>query len=238
MEASSNALLETSKRFGLEMEAMSATLEHLRKINSGSSLTEEWHEDLLHRLAAEVGANANRILLLIPQGKDNLSTLAYLVRNLLELNVWIGYCRMSKSNARRFYEDRWKDGVGLQRALENLVGALPAVPNLSEIQSAMAGFEKTLQQTAATAGISSLDDDYTRVAKAADELGYRAFFVALNTFLSKFAHPTAMMVLASLQDEPSAQLFAFFLAFGVGLAVSGWKDLTEYVKSIESRTQQ
>ena len=100
------------------------------------------------------------------------------------------------------------------------------------ILKALDSFKKTLRETAMAVGISSLDEDYKRVTSAADEIGLKEFFVAANTLLSKFAHPTAMTVLTFIKGEPLDRIFEFLFATGIGLAAAGCQALGKYISGI------
>jgi hypothetical protein len=233
MEIPANSSSPIGQFFLSEFQQVSKNLRGLREARRANPLLiEDWFEDMLHHFAAEVGQNTQRISLLLQHRDYNLPTLAYVVRNLLELNVWIDYCCKSKSNARRFYEDRWKDGEGLHKAFKKLIDAIPTAPNRAEIEAALTSFKKTLLQTAATAGLQSLDEDYKKVVQAADDLGSKEVFVAFNTLLSKFAHPTAMTVFTSLEGETFDRLFDRFFFIGVGLAATGWRTINAYIKDL------
>lgn len=216
----------------VELPEVKKSLEKLTKANSGHQILDDWHEDMLHHLVAEVVINVHRIDLLQRHKEQNLPTLAYVVRNLLELNVWIGYCCKSKSNAWRFYEDKWKDGRGLQKTFERLVSAVPKQPNAAEIERALKSFQGTLSRTANEIGVSSLDDDYKRVSEASEELGCRTIFVTLNTVLSKFAHPTAMTVLSFIKEDAFDQIFSVIFVLGVGLAQEANKTINQYINGL------
>jgi hypothetical protein len=232
MTVPSNSLAQMSQAFLSQMNLVNEALKSLQNSTTHKSRLKDWHEDMLYHLAAEVELNAGRMYWLLEHREQSLPTLAYLVRNLLELNVWIKYCCKSEKNAQRFYQDRWRDGKGFQKAVENLMCAIPTAADTSPIQTALGSLTETLDQTALAAGISSLDDDYKRVTNAAGEIGIKKFFVATNTLLSKFAHPTAMTVLSFITGEPLDRMFAFFFSVGIGLATAACQTLTKYINQI------
>lgn len=232
MDLSANLLAQFSRLLQSEFQAISKNLRRLQKANPDNSILKDWHEDMIHHFAGEVGLNILRMDLLRKHREHNLPTLAYVVRNLLELHVWISYCCKSETNARHFYEDRWRDGVGLQKAIRTLMNAVPAVPNASEIDAALRSFESTLHNTAVTAGITSISQDYKRVAAAADEIGFKKAFVSFNTLLSKYAHPTSMTVLTFIQGEANDRIFSQFFFLGIAFAQTGYKTINEYIAGL------
>jgi hypothetical protein len=215
----------------------SKIVDQLKDANTASTILEDWHEDMLHHLVAEVGLNLVRMVQLLNSLTNNngailaLPTLAYVVRSQLELTVWIHYCCKSRDNAKRFHEDSYRDGLGLQKAMKRLVSLVPGVSNHGDLQAALSHFEATLQQAALSAGMSSLDEDYTRVVQAADELGWKAAFVGFNTLLSKFAHPTAMVVLNYAPDAYGG-MSALFLVAGVFLISDACETIKKFIRSL------
>ena len=49
-------------------------------------------------------------------------------------------------------------------------------------------------------GLDSLDADYERVSSAAKEVGLSEWYWPTNKFLSKYAHPTAMLVIGIMHQ--------------------------------------
>jgi len=232
-----------------EIQRTSKATDRLKEDNTAETIVERWRENLLHDFLAQVTFNVERMLLLTKSHRTardtatpniaalNLPTLAYVVRNLLELNVWIRYCCASRDNARRFHEDFLRDMLGLQKAAKRLVNLVPYGANPTELKAEhlaeLDRIEIMLQHGALTVGMSSLDEAYKKVVHAADELGWKEGFVGLNAILSKFAHPTAMAVLTSfIEADMSNNLFDLFLAIGVVLALVGLKTVAGYVTSL------
>jgi hypothetical protein len=134
--------------------------------------------------------------------RDEASLLAWRARNLLELSVWCLYCSKSKENARRLYEDAGRDVLGLFGAFTKWGAATAQGPDWLGL---FAGAKQNLSQRAASDGIASLDGPYKQVSDAAKEAGIGEHFSLSYRMLSKFAHPTAMRILAP-PDEANAAL--------------------------------
>ncbi len=234
MDATASPLRPTVEMVLSALEAAKKTIAQLNEYNLAHKVLEDWHEDMLNHMAAEVWINAGRMFALFERMELNLSTLAYVVRNLLEINVWIEYSCKSKLNAKRFYEDKYRDGLGLQKAMTAFIKAIPNVPSgdAAELQSMLTRVERAIRQAAATAGMSSLDLDYKRVVEAANELGSKDAFIALNTFLSKFAHPTAFTVLSFFTGDALTQPFLFLFLLGLLLVLAACNHIKEYVVSL------
>jgi Family of unknown function (DUF5677) len=125
---------------------------------------------------------------------------AWRARNLLELSVWCLFCSKSKENARRLYEDAARDILGLFSAFTKSGTATAQDPEWLDL---FTGAKKGLSQRATSDGIASLDGAYKQVSEAAKEAGIGEHFSLSYRMLSKFAHPTAMRILASPDEVPA-----------------------------------
>jgi len=171
-----------------------------------------WFADLVVKLLISVSRVCGDLLKTIDQ--EAVSGAAWNSRNLLELWVWLKYCATSQENARRFHEDALRDMQGLTDALSKL-HALQGIPNEFEVPARM----KIAEVARDKLGLNSLDSDYTRVADAAKGIGLGDFFASNNKFLSKFAHPTAGLVLGIMhQSEAHRNLQATLTTSGLFFA--------------------
>ena len=134
--------------------------------------------------------------------RDDSSVIAWRARNLLELSVWCLYCSKSRKNARRLYEDAGRDMLGLFTAFTKWGTQTAQDPDWLDL---FTGAKRDLSQRAASDGIASLDGSYKQVSEAAKESGIGDHFALSYRMLSKFAHPTAMQILAP-SDEAKAAL--------------------------------
>lgn len=136
------------------------------------------------------------------EDKQNGDTplLAWRAWNLLELSVWSTYSGRSREKARRFYEDAGRDALGVYNAFT--WGAATAQPAdwLEPLESA----KQDLSQRAVSDGIDPLDGPYKQVSEAAKECGLGDRFSISYRTLSKFAHSTAMQILASPDEGMDA----------------------------------
>jgi hypothetical protein len=128
----------------------------------------------------------------------DVALLAWRARNLLELSVWSIYCAKSRDNARRVYEDAGRDVRGIYDAFMKWGSATACA---SDWLDPIAAAKQDLSERARRLdGIESLDGPYRQVSEAAEECGIGEHFSLSNKMLSKFAHPTAMRILA-VPDE-------------------------------------
>ncbi len=144
----------------------------------------------------------NRDLLARAKRRGDLAVVAWLARNLVELRVWVEYCAMSEDNALEFSDDAIRDLVALNRK----------IPGLDD--------ETRTRLEAAEAGLPRTKDSHkfkeARDAAAIASLG--EFYNTNVKILSKYAHPTALSVMAALGEASVKPLRAQFS--GVGLTIA------------------
>jgi hypothetical protein len=130
---------------------------------------------------------------------DDAALLAWRARNLLELSVWSAYCAKTRENARRLYEDAGRDTRGIYAAF--IKWGL-ATAKAGDWLDPIATAKQDLSQRALLLdGIESLDGPYKQVSEAAKECGLGEHFSLSFKMLSKFAHPTAMRILAAPDEK-------------------------------------
>jgi hypothetical protein len=156
---------------------------------------EEWYVDLLSKLMNGVG-RVCRDLVRVMEDHEALPAAAWNARNLAELWVWTRYCTASRENARRFHSDALRD-------LQGLVDSWAEMSKLVGIHYER--MERTirtkLDEVAQTKlGLESIDANYARVANAARETGL-LWYIPVNKFLSKFAHPTAGLIVGMMHQR-------------------------------------
>lgn len=189
-----------------------ALLDRLKNANDTGLLLEPWRADMLEHFAGELGFGYLRMAFL-PHDWVNLPVIAFCARGLLELRVWAAYCTGSPENARRFYDDKFRDGAEFYDALARLVAPYSDAPGvIDQIEQAKA----KLAALAAGVGSEPSGAVYTRVADAAEAVGLGDDFRIVNKLLSKIAHPSAMIALNYLTPDYAGSLdgiavFAKFL---------------------------
>jgi hypothetical protein len=134
------------------------------------------------------------------QQQDHTSLLAWRARNLLELSVWAQYCSKSKENARRLYADAGRDVTDVFSTFQRWGSA---TAQDTEFIVSLTGAKQDLAGRAASEGIETLDGSYKKVHDAAKECGQEGNYRVAFKLLSKFAHPTAMQMIASADAERS-----------------------------------
>lgn len=145
--------------------------------------------DLLKSFKAAVEANTEDIQTAMKQSR--VSTVAWLARNLLELGIWIRYCAESPDNAKEFVLDAARD---VHDAMNVPDGVFSNTYSFKEARAEL--IQKTRDD-----GFETLDEKYTPVYAAAKHLGQEEAYKCTNKLLSKFAHPTALLIVSSRGDS-------------------------------------
>ena len=154
---------------------------------------ENWHTALLLKIVTSIDRVCRDLLKTTEQ--EALTAAAWNARNLLELWVWTKYCCASRESARRFNEDCLRDCEGLTNSYFKICD-LRGLDH--ELESAM---REKIANAAHTLGLDSIDASFLNVREAAKAVGLDGWFTPCNAFLSKFAHPTAFLVIGAMQHQ-------------------------------------
>jgi hypothetical protein len=165
-------------------------LGELREILVGRETgMEDWYADLLWKVTQSVDRVCND-LLKATEDPDALPATAWNARNLTELWVWTRYCSASRDNSWQFHSDALRDYQGLCESLSKMCKLRGVDTDWdASARKKIAAFAE------AKLGLQSVDSKFGRVAAAAKAVALDDWFGAANTFLSKFAHPTAVLVM-------------------------------------------
>lgn len=159
---------------------------------------EAWQVQVLEALCAK---NFSEYLSLKKAYEDTgsePSLLAWRARNLLEISVWSLYCAQSTENTRVFYEDAGRDVIGIYDAFTKWGKTTSQDDDwLGPLDSA----KQDISARAASEGIASLEGAYKQVRDAAATCKIGEHYRVSNKLLSKFAHPTAMVIIAPPDNE-------------------------------------
>lgn len=177
-----------------------AVNEQIKLLVSNPGQDNGWWVQVLASLCAQLFSEYLSLKREYEENRDE-AVIAWRARNLLELSVWCLFCSKCRANARRLYEDAGRDMMGLFSAFTRWGTTTAQDPEWLNLFS---GAKKELGQRAAAEGIPSLDESYKRVDEAAKDAGIGDHFALSNRMLSKFVHPTAMMILAPPDEERAA----------------------------------
>jgi len=167
-----------------------------------------WYGELFGQLCFRVfyEYSALKEAYVAPPPKDDLALLSWRARNLLELSVWANFCAKDRNKARQFFEDLGKDANNLLKAFQTWGQATNQAPDWFQRG---ADARDGLAIAALQRGVASIDGQFTKVAEAAVEVGISQHFNLMNKLLSKFAHPTAMLILRNSEARQMQKEMAF-----------------------------
>jgi hypothetical protein len=161
---------------------------------SGYQFKDEWYSRLARKLILTVLRMADDLS--ATTSRDDLPATAWNARNCLEMWVWAEYCSKSRENAWRFHTDALRDIQGLVNAHDDICKLIGHKNNVERMRVAVN------KLAVEHLNLESVNANYTRVLQAAESVGLDDRFVPHNKFLSKFAHPTAALVIGLMHGEP------------------------------------
>lgn len=162
--------------------------------NSGYRIKEEWYSRLVRKFLLTVLRATEDLLLTM--NRDDLPAAAWNARNCLEMWIWAEYCSASRENAWRFHTDALRDVQGLATAHHNICKELGYK---NDVDSTRIAINRVAVKQL---NLESVDANYLRVSEAATSVGLDDRYSPNNKFLSKFAHPTAALVIGVMHNEP------------------------------------
>lgn len=154
---------------------------------------EEWQVQVLASLCAQNFSGYIAMKKAYEDSGSEPSLIAWRARNLLEISIWSLYCAQNKENTRIFYEDAGRDVVGIYDAFTKWG---KATSQNNDWLDPIEGAKQDISQRAASEGIESLEGGYKQVRDAASACNVGDHFKISYKLLSKFAHPTAMLIIA------------------------------------------
>ncbi len=141
----------------------------------------------------------------------SVSSLAYSVRNLLELSVWLRYLNERPADARRFVGD-------LVRDIHTFVKLGGQFKLSSEEARAVARMREIVDSIAELASIEDATGPYLDLNRDASKFLNDPSITLGFRFLSKFAHPTALSMFVMLSPESQRSLREMLRKEGFELA--------------------
>jgi hypothetical protein len=190
-----------------------AVNEKIKQLCANPVAGNAWWVEVFSSLCASVFSEYLSLKHAYEDPHSESALIAWRARSLLELSVWSIYCSRDTENARRLYADGGRDVLGLFSAF---VKWSAATGQESTDAGAADQAKSELRRKAAVQGVESLEGKYKEVSEAAKEVGMGDHFALSNRLLSKFAHPTAMQVLAPKTAMQKAVFFSQGCLFFVG----------------------
>jgi hypothetical protein len=155
--------------------------------------------------------------------------LAWRVRNIVEIVIWISYSLHGKDNARRLYGDKTRDHLDLIKPIEKLIDVLQKFPvvastNFDTLLANLQTCRLDLRTQAEAEGLDDLDESYTELRDAASILGpeLKTTFLSIYKFLSKMTHPTALMISTPVSETFFQQAQEALLIIGATFFLIGF----------------
>jgi hypothetical protein len=159
---------------------------------------EAWEVQVLTALCAQNFSEYLAFKKAYEDPRSEPSLIAWRARNLLEISVWSLYCAQSTENTRVFYEDAGRDVVGIYKSFIDY-GKTTTQEN--DWLDAIEGARQDINTRAASEGIESLEGPFKQVREAAASCKIEDHYRIRNKLLSKFAHPTAMVIMSPPDSE-------------------------------------
>jgi len=170
-----------------------AVNEQIKRLADHPGPDNAWWVEVFASLSAQTFAEYLALKRAYQENRGDASLLAWRARNLLELSVWALYSAKSRDNARRLFEDAGRDANDLYDVFSKWG---KATAQDADWLDSFTNAKRTLSERATSEGIESLDGSFKRVRDAAQECGMGQHFSLSIKLLSKFAHPTALLIFA------------------------------------------
>lgn len=95
---------------------------------------------------------------------------------------------------------------------------------------------KRIADQAEAVGYENIHETYQRVEHAAQQMGLGPFFRSTNKLLSKFTHPTAILVFSFPDEAARAEVCVLFLTLGSILCLTSMAEFERYAKMAGATT--
>jgi hypothetical protein len=195
-----------------------ALIRVLKRKNRRSRRIPRWRVRQVQNFVIALNATAFELERARREGRT--ATLAWSVRNFLELSIWTEYCCASEKNSKRFKEDTSRDLFGMIAAAKGAV-------TTPEMQQTADGILQRLERIFNTQSFK-ISDEFKRVGKAATELGREREFFSRNKLYSKMVHPTAFIVNNKMPKRFAKRFQAAIFIDGVGLALTSMVTMIDF----------
>jgi hypothetical protein len=210
-----------------KVQKVSSPLEEILK-NAAPGNTKSYAKTLL---ALTREAMTNYELAVQAHQAGQIRQIAGATRNLLELFTWSEYCANSRDNAKRFHDDALRDLLGALQRIDNVSLLAPesSSQDLATLKTMMEEFKRQISEIAVRSGVPKLDDSYKSVGEVAKELGGQqaTAFKDVNGLLSKFVHPTALVVNEVLDPQWTGVMMNIFLELAAIYAESSLDEIAK-----------
>lgn len=200
-------------------------IERIKKLPDISDKQHGWRTRVFSGLTHRIFSEYEGLKEAYERNDEELATVAWHARNLMELVIWTTYCITDDDNARRFYEDARRDHADMLTRF-NLWGK--KTDQGSIWTESFENSVNKLNEAAAEYNVTDFSSKYLQIADVADQVEMGDNYRLLNKFHSKFAHPTAgYVVLPPSSNEDAKKLKTVFFVNGCISFVHGFSLLEQ-----------
>jgi hypothetical protein len=154
---------------------------------------------------------------------------AWAARNLLELRIITSYILKSKTNADRFMNDMWPDGVELFEALERQQARTTKQLGIEHDPKLLQQTIDNMQKQKEAFGLK-VKERHLDIKELAIETGNLDEYSDVNRICSKLVHRTAFSLLAFENKGEMGQIPFILFHFGTIYAMQVWADLGTHIE--------
>jgi Family of unknown function (DUF5677) len=119
---------------------------------------------------------------------DRLHLIAQAMRNLMELRIWVEFCRRDEGDAKEFFDDAARDLRDVMEAIQKLYTHVNKQP-----EKKLEAWIADLRSKAPQFGVVDVNKRYIDVNDAAEKIGLKVEHSRIYKAASKFTHPTALL---------------------------------------------
>jgi hypothetical protein len=226
--------LEKNIREAVEIETSgrwSALNQKICQLADNHKGHEAWQIEVLGALCFKNFSEYSALKKAYEDSGSEPSLLAWRARNLLEISVWSHYCAQNRDSARVFYVDAGRDVVGTYDAFTKW-GKITSQDDewLNPLENA----KQDISTRAVSKGIESLDGSYKQVRDAALECEFGDDFNVSYKLLSKFAHPTSMLIMAGAEPEKEELQKRLFFSHGCMFFIGAFTALVNALSALDA----
>jgi hypothetical protein len=192
------------------------------KAKQGDARFSAWREQQLRSFVEHTPLYA--VDLQLAYENDRVGPVAQAMRNLMEIYIGTQYTRQSEKNAKRFYHDAARDVRDTMEVLQKFYTKQNNAP-----EQQLTTLLKNMKSDFAKFNVQDYEDNFTRVSDAAEEIGRGDVHGPLFKVASKFAHPTALLL---VMEKPVPGLIDSFYEGGVGLALMCLSEVENSIRDV------
>lgn len=229
MDINENELHQKSINTALDI-IKSNRIEKLKErviwLNENPDKCPHWKLQVFSGLLSKLLFEYDELNRTVDKDVEHIGVLALHTRNLLEISIWTIYCVENENNARSFYADAGKDGMDM---LNNLEKWATKTPEAAGLLDSIPEAKDKLRLNAKKHSVESIDDSYIQVGNIAEKLGLGSHYRMAFKTLSKFAHPTAFLIIFGNNTYKLNEFKELFYSQGCMFFYESFNRLEQYI---------